>query len=120
MGDFRLSDTNVDPSYETLNELLDVIKYIDQNKIMSFAFENGWTEAQVQKFILRVSTYHSKLKEEKFSLKEFSKDFNKKWATDNNECFTTVENIFSKIQETLKESMRVFLTFSYRVKLKMS
>lgn len=119
MGDFRLSDTNVDPSYETLNELLDVIKYIDQNKIMSFAFENGWTEAQVQKFILRVSTYHSKLKEEKFSLKEFSKDFNKKWATDNNECFTTVENIFSKIQETLKESMRVFLTFSYRVKLKM-
>ena len=47
MGDFRLSDTNVDPSYETLNELLDVIKYIDQNKIMSFAFENGYNKRSI-------------------------------------------------------------------------
>lgn len=120
MGDFRLNDTCVEHSYGTLNELLDVIKDIDKNKIMSYAFEDGWTEVKVQKFILRVGTYHSKLKEEKFALKEFSKDFNKKWATDNNECFTTVENIFSKIQETLKDSMRIFLTFSNQIKSKMN
>lgn len=119
MGDYRLDDTCVEHSYKTLNELLDAITNIDQQKIMSFAFEDGWSEVKVQKFILKIGTYHSKLKEELFSLKEFSKDFNKKWATDNNQCFSTVENLFSKIQETLKESMRVFLTFSNKMKIRM-
>ena len=44
---------------------------------MSFAFEDGWTETQVKKFILKVGTYYAKLLEELYSLKEFSKVFNK-------------------------------------------
>lgn len=116
MGDYRLNDSCVDHSYDTLNELLEVIKHIDKNKIMSFAFEDGWKEVDVRKFILKVASYHAKLRYEKFNLEEFSKDFNKKWATRNNECFSTVELIFTDIQETMKSSMRIFLRFSKKMK----
>ena len=119
MGDFRLSDTCVEHTYSTLDELLKVVQDIDKDKIMSFAFEDGWTETQVKKFILKVGTYYAKLLEELYSLKEFSKVFNKQWATNNNSCFTTVETIFSQIQETLKDSMRIFLTFSKKIRLRM-
>ncbi len=117
MGNYILGDkTCVEHSYDTLNELLNVVKHIDQNKIMSFAFEDGWKEEQVRKFILQIGVFHSKLKVEKYDLEEFAKIFNRRFATSNNECFTTVESIFSEIQNTLTFSMRVFLKFSKQTK----
>ena len=86
MGNYILGDkTCVEHSYDTLNELLNVVKHIDQNKIMSFAFEDGWKEEQVRKFILQIGVFHSKLKVEKYDLEEFAKIFNRRFATSNNE-----------------------------------
>lgn len=117
---YSLEDsTCVVGAYDTLNELLEVVENIDKNKIMSFAFEDGWTEDKVRRFVRQINTYHSKLQLEKHDLEMFSRTFNKKFATDNNECFSTVETLFSKIQKTLKNSMKIFLNFSHRAKMRM-
>lgn len=111
-------DTCVDSSYDTLEELGNVIRYIDKKQIMSCLLDGGWTKDKIQKFIDTIHVYHAKLRYESNDLKEFSKNFNRKYATDNNECFNTVERIFSEIQGTLKNSIRVFLKFTNHINVR--
>lgn len=113
--DILFKDTCVDSSYGTLHELAEVIRYIDEKQIMTCIFEMGWTEEKIQKFIDAIGIYHAKLRYESNSLKEFSKNFNRKYATDNNKCFNTAERMFSEIQGTLKNSIRVFLKFTKQI-----
>ena len=84
-----------------LQMILDAAEKFEESKYLHAITERNFTKNEVFEILLFVKEYKIKLEKEHYALAKFAITFNKRYATDNNKCFSTAERIFNRIIYTV-------------------
>ena len=76
----------------------------------------NWDERKLELMSNEVATYRRKLESEYDRLVEFSKVFNKEFATMNNTCFSSALTMLHKLRSGISETKRLFTKFCPRAR----
>ena len=76
----------------------------------------NWDERKLELMGNEVATYRGKLESEYNRLVEFSKVFNKEFATINNKCFSSALTMLHKLRSGISETKRLFTKFCPRAR----
>lgn len=76
----------------------------------------NFDEADIERMSKQVADYREKLEKEHNRLLEFAKTFNKKFVTENNQCYDTALKLLRKLRSGISEVKRIYLCFCPRQK----
>lgn len=75
----------------------------------------NWNESKIELLSAEVSTYRSKLEAEYNRLVDFSKVFNKEFATMDNKCYSSALTMLRKLRSGISETKKLFMRFCPKV-----
>lgn len=75
----------------------------------------NWNERKIELLSAEVSTYRSKLEVEYNRLVDFSKVFNKEFATMDNKCYSSALTMLRKLRSGISETKKLFMRFCPKV-----
>lgn len=104
-----------DKTSETLNEVAQLVRSIEQDRVLAGIMAKRLTHDDVVDYTLRLREKCARQHREIESLKKFSRTFNKEYATDYNNCFSTAKRLFGIIRSNMSETLTLFQKFCPRV-----
>lgn len=107
-------NTIVEKDESGLQMILDAAEKFEESKYLHAITERNFTKNEVFEILLFVKEYKIKLEKEHYALAKFAITFNKRYATDNNKCFSTAERIFNRIRSTISGSKKIYKKFCKR------
>lgn len=103
--------TIVEHSEEGLQQILTAAEIFSRERVLDGILCRKYDVYDIEQMKTDVLEYHAKMNREINSLKKFSKEFNRQFATDNNKCFKTAEKIFRKIRCTVSAAKKIYKSF---------
>lgn len=95
-------NTIVDHNEETLNMLIQYVqKGIELSNILEAVSMKQMSELDIRMLVIELRMKKDLMNREAIALSDFSENFNKMYATDNNKCFEVAERLFGKIRSTI-------------------
>ena len=105
-------NTIVDHNEETLNMLIGYAQRgIELPNILEAVSMKQMSEYDIRNLVLELRMKKELMNREALALAEFSENFNKRYATDNNKCFEVAERLFGKIRSTISGYKMVVMKF---------
>ena len=105
-------DTIVDCNEGTLNMLIEYAQRgIELPNILEAVSMKQMSEYDIRKLVSELRIKKELMNREALALAEFSENFNKRYATDNNKCFEVAERLFGKIRSTISGYKMVVMKF---------
>ena len=115
MGGYR---ENVDPTEKGLDELDESTRYATIERLIAGIQSKKTTPEKLLELTAHFRKRHSYEDAELYRLGDFSKDYNKLWATKNNRCFNKEEMMLNKRQSQYKSWREMLKLTSPRFKPK--
>lgn len=106
-----LYSTIVDKSEAGLQMIIDAVEKFEQGRYLNAIYECHLDKDEILGITEFVREYTAKLGREHLALAKFALTFNKEYATQNNKCFETAEQLFNKIRSTISASKRLYKKF---------
>lgn len=94
-----------------LQMILDAANLFEEKKFLNGLQQCRFTIEKVVDMTIKVKEIRTKLDREHLALAKFALVFNKKYATEHNECFDTAEKLFRKIRSTISGSKKIYKKF---------
>lgn len=107
--------TIYDPEKGIDQILLAASKFNAERFLYALEYKN-WDERRMEVMAGEVAAYRTKLENEYDRLVEFSKVFNKEFATMNNKCFSSALTMLRKLRSGISETKRIFTKFCPRAR----
>lgn len=107
--------TIVEKSEETLRLLIEKALEFEQERVLEGLEIHHYTLEDVADLTNFVKEYHAKLNREIIALAKFAPLFNKQYATENNNCFSTAESLFFKLRNSLTGTMKLYAKFCPKI-----
>lgn len=95
--------------------LIAASKFNADRFIYALQYKN-WDESKLELMGKEVATYREKLEVEYNRLVEFAKIFNKEFATENNQCYSSALTMLNKIRSGISETKKLFMKFCPRAR----
>ena len=97
-----------------LNTLLGCMDKLTEDRFLNCIMSKNYNYTDIDRKRNHVSYLTNRLEKEYIELKEVAKTFNSTYATDNNKCFKSAFDLLKKIQSSIKETEKIFLSCSKR------
>lgn len=99
-----------------LNQILAAATKFNPDRFLYALQYKNWDERTMERMSCEISTYRNKLEAEYNRLVEFSKVFNKEFATMNNDCFNSALTMLKKLRSGISETKRIYQKFCPRAR----
>ena len=103
-----LKNTIVDNDQTTLEEIVRAMQELSEDKFIEGVALKHHDEFEIQQTADMIKEYQCRINREARALVKYSEDFIRQFATDNNKCYETAENLFGKIRSTLACLLKIF------------
>ena len=108
-------NTIVDHNEDTLMMLIDYAQGgIELPNVLEAISMKQMSDLEVRQLTIEIRMKKDLMNREALALADFSENFNKRYATDNNKCFEVAERLFGKIRSTIAGYKKVVKTFCPR------
>lgn len=111
-----LYSTIVDKNEEGLMMIIEAAQKFEEGKYLNAIYDCHLTKANILAITEFVCENRSKLRREHIALAEFANNFNKNYATKNNKCFDSAEELFCKIRSSISSSKKIYKKFCRTVR----
>ena len=105
---------NIYDPVKGLDQILQAISKFNAERFLYALKYKNWNERKFELKSIEVATYRRKLEVEYDRLVEFSKVFNKEFATMNNKCFSSALIMLNKLRSGISETKKIFTMFCPR------
>lgn len=106
--------TRIYDPQEGLIVISNAINKFDINRFLYAVKYKNYDEKKIELMSKQVSEYLLKLEQEHVRLLKFAETYNKKFVTDNNQCFNTALKLLRRLRNGVSEVKRIYLDFCPR------
>lgn len=100
--------TVLDASDKSFESIIQNAMAFEDSKILAAILSRDYEENDVYLFCTDLKISTARLEKEYLALKEFSKVFNKFYATNYNQCFNTALTLSRKLRSTISSTKKIF------------
>ncbi len=104
-------NTVVEKNYDSLKMLIDEATAFDQEHVLNGLEARHYNVDEIEMLEAHVREHRGMLEKEIASLKKFAVDFNRQYATNNNQCFDTARQLFYRIRSGVAETKKLYKRF---------
>lgn len=108
--------TDIHSSASGFDMILAAVQKFNHDRLLYALQYKNWDEARLEKMAAEVTRYRERMEHEYDRLVEFSKEFNKEFATNDNECYNTALAMLRKLRSGISETKRIFRQFCPRAR----
>ena len=101
---------------EGISQILTAASKFDADRYLYGLQYKHWDESKIELLSAEVATYRTKLEVEYNRLVDFSKVFNKEFATMDNKCYSSALTMLNKLRSGISETKRLFMRFCPRAR----
>lgn len=105
-------------SIEELNEIISSIGSFSQDNLINGLINKGFTQEKVLNLITKVYACHAQLTNQMSHFSAFAKDYNSKFATNNNKCFNAAQSVFKRAHKSMLAAYSIYKKFNNKIRRK--
>lgn len=106
--------TKYDKTEESLTEVVKLVSKIEEDRVFAAIISKRLSHDDLVEYTMHLKEKRQRQLREIEQLKKFAKHFNKEYATNHNNCFSTAQRLFNLIRSNMKETLALFKKFCPR------
>jgi len=103
--------TKIDKTCETLFDVAQLVSRLEEERVLAAVLNKRLTHDDIVDYTLRLREKRTRQQLEIESLRKFSRSFNREYATNHNNCFSTAIRLFGIIRSNMSETFKLFKKF---------